>query len=177
MTSRGIDLLLEAFGCGSLQLKNRVVMAPMTRCFSPGGVPGPDVAAYYRRRAEHDVGLLRPLVDAGVDIFDCSQRRYWEAEFEGSPLNLAGWTKKLSGRPTITVGSVSLSNDTLSMLEGQGSEREGIERLLFMMQRGDFDLVAVGRGLIVDPDWIACIRTGGVAALTRFSASILSSLH
>ncbi len=30
----------------------------MTRSFSPGGVPGPDVAAYYRRRAEGGVGLI-----------------------------------------------------------------------------------------------------------------------
>jgi len=33
-------------------------MAPMTRSFSPGGVPGEDVAAYYRRRAEAGVGLI-----------------------------------------------------------------------------------------------------------------------
>ena len=33
-------------------------MAPMTRSFSPGGVPGEDVAAYYRRRAEGGVGLI-----------------------------------------------------------------------------------------------------------------------
>jgi 2,4-dienoyl-CoA reductase-like NADH-dependent reductase (Old Yellow Enzyme family) len=379
MTIQGIDLLLEAFDCGALHLKNRVVMAPMTRCFSPGGVPGPDVAAYYKRRAEHDVGLilteatpvphigaasdanaptfygdaalrgwawvlhevhaaggkimpqfchnglmkrpklegifsgdcgldrslhmgpsgiaggqgfalepgyrgmsqkdidsvieayataafwalqigfdgvevhaahgylpdqflwgktnqrrdkyggsiknrarftaeiiaemrlrlprefpillrisqwkvhdyaarigrtpreleslLRSLVDAGVDIIDCSQRRYWEPEFEGSPLNLAGWVKKLSGRPTMTVGSVSLSNDTLSMLEGQGTEREDIEPLLTMLRRGDFDLVAVGRGLLVDPDWISRIRRGGATALSSYSASILGSLH
>src|SRR3546814_6713213 len=34
--------------------------------------------------------FLQPLTDAGVDIFDCSQRRFWEAEFTGSDLNLAG---------------------------------------------------------------------------------------
>ena len=55
--------------------------------------------------------FLGMLVDAGVDIFHCSQRRFWEAEFENSGLNLAGWTKKLTGKPTITVGSVSLSAD------------------------------------------------------------------
>eukprot|EP01118_Nematostelium_gracile_P010231 TRINITY_DN3507_c0_g2_i2.p1 TRINITY_DN3507_c0_g2~~TRINITY_DN3507_c0_g2_i2.p1 ORF type:complete len:255 (-),score=44.25 TRINITY_DN3507_c0_g2_i2:1269-1985(-) len=33
-------------------------MAPMTRSFSPGGVPTPEVAAYYRRRAEGEVGLI-----------------------------------------------------------------------------------------------------------------------
>ena len=33
-------------------------MAPMTRFHSPGGVPGPEVADYYRRRAEHRIGLI-----------------------------------------------------------------------------------------------------------------------
>ncbi len=33
-------------------------MAPMTRSFSPGGIPGADVAAYHRRRAEGGVGLI-----------------------------------------------------------------------------------------------------------------------
>ncbi|MEM6901177.1 MAG: 12-oxophytodienoate reductase, partial [Pseudomonadota bacterium] len=33
-------------------------MAPMTRSFSPGGVPGDDVADYYQRRAAADVGLI-----------------------------------------------------------------------------------------------------------------------
>lgn len=33
-------------------------MAPMTRVQSPGGVASPEVAAYYRRRAEGGVGLI-----------------------------------------------------------------------------------------------------------------------
>jgi 2,4-dienoyl-CoA reductase-like NADH-dependent reductase (Old Yellow Enzyme family) len=33
-------------------------MAPMTRAMSPGGVPGENVARYYRRRAEGGVGLI-----------------------------------------------------------------------------------------------------------------------
>ncbi|TGY91215.1 12-oxophytodienoate reductase, partial [Marinicauda pacifica] len=43
---------------GSLERANRIVMAPMTRSKSPGGVPGEDVAAYYKRRAENDVGRI-----------------------------------------------------------------------------------------------------------------------
>src|SRR3546814_7014717 len=62
--------------------------------------------------------FLQPLTDAGVDIFDCSQRRFWEAEFTGSDLNLAGWTKKLSGKPTATVGSVGLDQDLMAALGG-----------------------------------------------------------
>src|SRR3954465_9004651 len=54
------DVLFTPFEFKSLKLPNRVVMAPMTRSFSPGGVATDDVAAYYRRRAEKPVGLLVP---------------------------------------------------------------------------------------------------------------------
>ncbi|MFP3498478.1 12-oxophytodienoate reductase, partial [Pseudomonas sp. SIMBA_059] len=40
--------LFDPLRIGSLQLKNRIVMSPMTRNFSPGGVPGERVAGYYR---------------------------------------------------------------------------------------------------------------------------------
>jgi 2,4-dienoyl-CoA reductase-like NADH-dependent reductase (Old Yellow Enzyme family) len=43
---------------GGMTLPNRFVMAPMTRFRSPGGAPTPEVAAYYRRRAENGVGLI-----------------------------------------------------------------------------------------------------------------------
>jgi 2,4-dienoyl-CoA reductase-like NADH-dependent reductase (Old Yellow Enzyme family) len=52
------EKLFEPFVLNGLQLPNRIVMAPMTRNFSPGGVPGENVAAYYRRRAEGGVGLI-----------------------------------------------------------------------------------------------------------------------
>jgi len=54
---------------------------------------------------------LVPLAEAGADVFHCSQRRFWEPEFEGSDLNFAGWAKKLTGKPSITVGSVGLSGE------------------------------------------------------------------
>src|ERR1039458_6890775 len=50
--------LFQPFRLKSLELKNRIVMAPMTRSFSPEGVPTPRVAAYYARRAEGEVGLI-----------------------------------------------------------------------------------------------------------------------
>ncbi|MEL7093749.1 MAG: 12-oxophytodienoate reductase, partial [Pseudomonadota bacterium] len=71
---------------------------------------------YESRLAETPEALgafLAPLSDAGVDIFHCSTRRFWEPEFDGSDLNLAGWTKKLTGKPTITVGSVGLNAEFL----------------------------------------------------------------
>jgi 2,4-dienoyl-CoA reductase-like NADH-dependent reductase (Old Yellow Enzyme family) len=52
------DVLFQPFSIKSLTLKNRIVMAPMTRSFSPRGVPGDNVAAYYQRRAQAEVGLI-----------------------------------------------------------------------------------------------------------------------
>ena len=52
------EVLFRPFKFKGLSLPNRVVMAPMTRSFSPGGVPTEDVAQYYRRRAEGKVGFI-----------------------------------------------------------------------------------------------------------------------
>jgi hypothetical protein len=76
-----------------------VLEAPWYRSVFPSARIGPYKLARF----------LAPLSTAGVDIFHCSQRRFWEPEFEGSDLNLAGWTKRLTGKPTVTVGSVALS--------------------------------------------------------------------
>ncbi len=120
---------------------------------------------------------LAPLVDAGVDLFHCSQRRYWEPAFAGSDLNLAGWAKQVTGKPTITVGSVTLEKDLWETVAGDVSARHGVERLIAMLERGDFDLVAVGRALIADPDWIARMRAGGHGALTPYSVGMLAELR
>jgi 2,4-dienoyl-CoA reductase-like NADH-dependent reductase (Old Yellow Enzyme family) len=59
------NVVFEPFSLKNLVLRNRVVMAPMTRGFCPGGVPGADVAAYYQRRAAGEVGLI---VTEGVGV-------------------------------------------------------------------------------------------------------------
>ena len=55
--SRSVAPLFRPFVLSKLSLANRVVMAPMTRQKSRGGIPGPEVA-YYRRRAESGTGLI-----------------------------------------------------------------------------------------------------------------------
>ncbi|WP_010500352.1 NADH:flavin oxidoreductase [Paenibacillus elgii] len=343
--SQSVQALFEPFATGKMTLSNRIVMAPMTRQFSPDGVPGVDVAAYYRRRAENSVGLivtegtvinhpdasnqgnvphfygeaalngwanvvtevhaaggriipqiwhmgarghvgdyseseiaaivqgfaqaaseakrlgfdgielhgahgylidqffwektntrtdsyggdmvartrfavevieacrravgpefpivlrfsqwkasdytaklaetpelleqfLAPLVDAGVDIFHCSTRRFWEPEFEGSDLNLAGWTKKLTGKPTITVGSVGLDDDFMSLFtEGKGADNSKIDGLIERLERQEFDLVAIGRALLVDPAWANKIREGRTAEMVPFTSEAVKTLY
>jgi 2,4-dienoyl-CoA reductase-like NADH-dependent reductase (Old Yellow Enzyme family) len=122
--------------------------------------------------------FLAPLADAGVDVFHCSTRRFWEPEFEGSSLNLAGWTKKLTGKPTITVGSVGLDNDFKSFVtEGKGAANANIDRLIEMLDRKEFDLVAVGRALLVDPAWASKIRDNRTDELVPFTLDALRTLR
>ena len=69
MTDSRVDMLFRPFYLGSLELKNRIVMAPMTRTFAPDGVPGEANVAYYRRRAEGGVGLIlseRTVIDRPI---------------------------------------------------------------------------------------------------------------
>lgn len=119
---------------------------------------------------------LTPLVDAGVDILHCSQRRFWEPEFENSDLNFAGWAKKVTGAPTITVGSVGLSSDFFGAFAGESSEPTSLDELNRRFDRGDFDLVAVGRPLLSDPNWVAKIKAGKMDELKGFSKEALGQL-
>ncbi|MEO6151871.1 MAG: NADH:flavin oxidoreductase [Croceibacterium sp.] len=123
---------------------------------------------------------LGPLVAAGVDILHCSQRRFWEPEFpeiEGvSGLNFAGWAKKLTGAPTISVGSVGLSGDFFSAFQGQASQAAGLEGLVERMERGEFDLVAVGRALLSDPQWADKVRYGKADELGDFDPAAMAVL-
>lgn len=123
---------------------------------------------------------LQPLADAGVDIFHCSQRRFWEAEFpelDGeNGLNFAGWAKKLTGAATISVGSVGLSGDLTTAFAGESSTAVGLERLIERIERDEFDLIAVGRALLADPQWAEKVRTGDTDALKGFDPAMLGEL-
>jgi 2,4-dienoyl-CoA reductase-like NADH-dependent reductase (Old Yellow Enzyme family) len=112
--------------------------------------------------------FLMPLSEAGVDYFHCSQRRFDEAEFEGSDLNLAGWTKKITGKPSITVGSVGLDNDFLRSYAGQDAAPTNVDDLIKRVDKDEFDLVAVGRALLSDPAWSNKVRAGKEAEIVAF---------
>jgi 2,4-dienoyl-CoA reductase-like NADH-dependent reductase (Old Yellow Enzyme family) len=120
---------------------------------------------------------LAPLVDAGADVIHCSQRRFWEPEFDGSDLNFAGWTKKLTGLPTITVGSVGLTGEFIAAYAGEASQPASLDELMRRLDRGDFDLVAVGRALLQDPDWVRKVRDGRSEELMPFRREAMEILH
>jgi 2,4-dienoyl-CoA reductase-like NADH-dependent reductase (Old Yellow Enzyme family) len=120
--------------------------------------------------------FLAPLATAGVDVFHCSTRRYWDPEFADSNLNLAGWTKKLTGKPTITVGSVTMNLEFVASFAGEASSVTGINELLERLDRGEFDLVAVGRALIANPDWPIEVQKGAFDSLRPFDRGLLAQL-
>ncbi|MFJ4619974.1 NADH:flavin oxidoreductase [Streptomyces sp. NPDC088812] len=135
--------------------------------------------AYDARLAETPEELeavLTPLAAAGVDVFHASTRRYWVPEFDGSDLNLAGWTKKLTGKPVITVGSVGLDGDFLHAFRGEGAPVKGLDDLLDRLERDEFDLVAVGRALLQDPEWAAKVLSGRFDELKPYDAAALRTL-
>ncbi|MEK3698943.1 NADH:flavin oxidoreductase [Paenibacillus sp. FSL R10-2199] len=117
--------------------------------------------------------LLNVLVDAGVDIFHCSVRRFWEPEFAGSNLSFAGWVKKLTGKTTITVGAVGMDSDPA---EGEGQAHPGLEGLVERLSNNEFDLVAVGRALLGDPAWAVKIREGRLSELQAFTPESVAAL-
>lgn len=121
--------------------------------------------------------LLEPLADAGVTVLHASQRRFWEPTFEGSDLNLAGWAKSLTGLTSISVGSVGLSGEFSPTNPSMVAEPASIDQLLQQLDRGDFDLIAVGRALLNDPEWAAKVASGRTNELKAFELSALKVYH
>jgi len=107
--------------------------------------------------------FLAPLSGAGADMFHCSTLKFWEPEFEGSDLNLAGWARKLTGKPAISVGSVNgnITGEPRAVLDNAADAAA-------MIGRGEFDLIAVGRALIANPAWADITRRGAHGELAHF---------
>jgi 2,4-dienoyl-CoA reductase-like NADH-dependent reductase (Old Yellow Enzyme family) len=139
-----------------------------------------DIEARVVQSPDEMAEWLQPLVAAGVDVIHCSQFRYWDAEFpqidgpEG--LSFAGWVKKLTGAATIASGAVGLSNDFVTSLMGEPARGTGLDPLVARMERDEFDMIAVGRALLNDPDWVAKARSGRTEEYRGFSGADLGAL-
>jgi len=124
--------------------------------------------------------FLAPLSNAGVDIFHCSTRSFAKPEFEGSSLNLAGWTKKLSGKPSVTVGSIGLDSDFISSLMNDKDASPSTQTLDYLkecLEKEEYDLAAVGRALLADPHWFQKIKKGEHDQIRPFSHDLFTTLY
>lgn len=139
-----------------------------------------DFAARLAETPQEMEAFLRVLVDAGVDVLHASQRRWWEPEFpeiDGEKgLNLAGWCKKLTGLPSVTVGSVGLSSDFVGAFTGENSKTRPIADVVERLDKGEFDMVAIGRALLQDPLWAQKVKEGRLDELENYDASSLRTL-
>ncbi|MEH2922603.1 NADH:flavin oxidoreductase [Samsonia erythrinae] len=187
----GTNQRTDAFGGATLRERSRfaaeIIRAvraavgqdfPLTLCVSQWKQQD-----YSARLADTPLAMadwLAPLVEAGVDILHCSQRRFWEPEFpdiDGADgLNFAGWAKKLTGAATISVGSVGLTSDFFAAFGGEGSGTAALDNLYARMEREEFDLIAVGRALLSDAQWVQKIRSGQTNQLRGFDAADLTVL-
>jgi 2,4-dienoyl-CoA reductase-like NADH-dependent reductase (Old Yellow Enzyme family) len=118
--------------------------------------------------------LMGPLADAGVDLFDASTRNLLQPAFDGSDMGLAGWARRLTGKPTMAVGGVGLSRDLQSSFAMETHMTDNLAAITARFDRGEFDLLGIGRGLIMDPEWVIKARTG--AAFEPFRLSAYGSL-
>lgn len=123
--------------------------------------------------------LLQQLAAAGVDAFDVSTRRFWEAAFPGSEDNLAAWTHRLGNRTTIAVGSIGLDQPHHSKFFREQAVIDAnvtdLDNLVEAMQRGDFDLASVGRAVLADPDWARKVHEGRLGDIRPFVRADLES--
>jgi 2,4-dienoyl-CoA reductase-like NADH-dependent reductase (Old Yellow Enzyme family) len=71
---------------------------------------------------------------------------------------------------------VGLSGDFTVAFAGEGSQPTSLEKLVTRMDHGEFDLIAVGRALLGDPEWVTKIRAGADTDLRDFNPAAIAEL-
>lgn len=172
----GGDLVQRTrFACETIEAVRRSVGPSFPICFRFSQFKLGDYEHKMATTPEELDAWLRPLTAAGVNYYHCSTRRFDTPEFAGSDLNLAGWTQELTGQPALSVGSVGLNADFISSFAGKGAESTGLDRLIERLDRKEFEIAAVGRALLADPEWSNKVRAGRAADIVPFSQEHLQS--
>jgi len=119
--------------------------------------------------------ILASPVESGLDYLHSSMRRFWESEFEGSNENLAYWTKKITKIPTIGVGSVGLDSDFIDMTAP--ATPTSIDKAIDDITNDKYDLIAVGRALLSDHEWVLKMKEGRVNDVIPYTKDALLNLY
>ena len=85
--------------------------------------------------------------------------------------------KKLTGLPTISVGSVGLTSEFTGAFRGEGSAAGKLDETIERLDRGEFDLVAVGRALLQDPEWVVKVNQNRMHELRDYDAKALQTYY
>ena len=120
--------------------------------------------------------FLNILKNAGADFLHCSNRRFWEGEFSENGLNLAGIAKKTTGLPSISVGSVGVDKDFIKLYAGDHQTKTtDLNKLHQKLNNAEFDLIAVGRALLSDPEWANKVQNGQEKDIIPFDKSFVEN--
>ena len=116
------------------------------------------------------------LKNAGADFLHCSSRRFWEGEFTKNGVNLAGFAKDVTQLPTISVGSVGLDKDFIKLYAGDHqTQTTDLGKLHERLNKGEFDLIAVGRALLSDPEWANKVQNDREKDIIAFDKSFVEN--
>lgn len=133
-----------------------------------------DYGARLAQTPDELAAILGPISDAGVDIFDASTRHFDAPAFEGSDMGLAGWTRRITGKPVMTVGGIGFDKDLASSFVEPTRAIDNLGEVARRFEAGEFDLVAVGRAVLMDAAWIDKVRNG--APFAPFDIAAYGSL-
>jgi len=122
-------------------------------------------------------GFLEPMVEAGVDLFHPSTRKWLSSAFPGGTETLAAATRRLSGKPVIAVGSIGVDVDITATAVGAKTKIASFENAIEALERGEFDLLAVGRALLAEPRWASLVREGRLHEATPYEKSLEEKLR
>lgn len=79
--------LFDPITLGELQLANRIIMAPLTRCRAPGRIPNDSMAEYYAQRAEAGLIITEATAITPMGVGYPDTPGIWSAE------QVEGWKK------------------------------------------------------------------------------------
>lgn len=133
-----------------------------------------DLAARYVETPAELEAWLMPFAKAGVDLFSVSDFRWDTPLFRNSPLSFAGWVRKVTGLPVMTCGAIGMSGDLMATFGGETGQPQPVDAVARHMADGEFDLVAVGRALLANPDWADRTRNGAAADLAPCTPQLLA---
>jgi 2,4-dienoyl-CoA reductase-like NADH-dependent reductase (Old Yellow Enzyme family) len=117
-----------------------------------------DAQLFPTRKVLEDI--LHTLGEAGVDIFEASARSFTDIVFEDCPLNLAALTRVISGKPTVMVGGTGVYREKYDSALVPPKVIDNIDEVMARFHAGEFDLLAVGRSLLNDPNWLQKVING-----------------
>jgi 2,4-dienoyl-CoA reductase-like NADH-dependent reductase (Old Yellow Enzyme family) len=111
-------------------------------------------------------------------MLNVSSRRFGKPEWpdRDPTLGIAGWTKRLSGLPVMTTGSIGLSKDVfVDLFDGEDpalSIAADLDELVRRFEASEFDLVGIGRMHIANADFVTKVREGRFDELRLYNKAV-----